>query len=219
MGFDRQAWRKKALKQEQQIQTQGPLPNPFINPMTDEQFQLILPYLSYALTQRFGIIDKDKYLSPGQVPEIISMVIEQIGCPPLSEEKIPEIISLLANLSINLLFVMQGKKNKFKLLYRHELMKNKFKAAKPEIDRLYNAIKAVGFSSEPAPEQLREAAIKEFDDNAESYHYVKRDMLESISYNFTERQAKRDFSARLNQCFLAGAVGINEIRKIIKQLD
>jgi hypothetical protein len=82
--------------------------------------------------------------------------------------------------------------------------------SKSEIDRLYKAIKKAARKNKTSIEGLakglmKEAVYKEYDDNIQSFKFVKREHLDII-YEFSGGQMKRDFRDAL-------------IRKIIKETE
>jgi len=82
--------------------------------------------------------------------------------------------------------------------------------SKNEIDRLYKAIKKAARKNKTSLESLakgsmKEAVYKEYDDNIQSFKFVKREHLD-IVYEFSGGQMKRDFRDAL-------------IRKIIKETE
>jgi hypothetical protein len=213
MAFDRKAWKEKALNRGHKAteipkeQLQESPPEPFIQTISDEQWKLIVPYLVCALSRRFGFIDEREYstLSSGQVPEVISLVIDQIGCPPVSEDRIPEVISILANLVLDLIMKSDlGRKGPFKT-YEHLLLISKIAEALPEAERIFKAMKSLkshlghrmGFTHRSEPADLEIAALDEYDKDPGGFKIITRSMLKKISYKFSGGKERRDFMVRI----------------------
>jgi hypothetical protein len=72
---------------------------------------------------------------------------------------------------------------------------------RPEIELLYSAIKAVGFSGRSVNANeagWEDAALACFDKNKDKFHFIRREHLEDIDlYIFSDSQQKRDFVGRL----------------------
>ena len=226
MGFDRQAWRKKALEQKHpQEQPTDPSqvspPDPFIRTISDEQWKLIIPYLAFAISQRLGYLDQGGFppISPEQVPEVLLLVINQVGCPPISQDQAPEVISILSHLALDLIMKTDtGKKGPFKT-YKSLLLKSKILEVFPEANRIFQAIKSVGFTFRSEPADLERAALTKYDENPGSFNLISRHMLENISYDFSGGQERRDFFLRIFQQIMSGKSSKEAIKKALKELS
>lgn len=149
---------------------------------------------------------------------------------PYYSFQINDIIDILADMLVNNI----EKVNEPKLKRAHNNFK-KFKELKEnpildgvlnEIEKIYEAIKAVGFSAQNVNATKREwqnAAIERFDENTKGWKYIKKEDLEDKSiYDLPIGKEKRDFQARL---YKKAAIhnnlpefGINRFNNIIKKL-
>ncbi|MHA2475340.1 MAG: hypothetical protein ACXAES_19145 [Promethearchaeota archaeon] len=104
------------------------------------------------------------------------------------------VVLKLANLTID----HHKKKDLYKTL--KEAFDPLFKIIKPEMERIWPAIKKVGFSGRlvDAEAKWKNAALECFDDSKKGFEAIKREDLEDESlYFFTVGKEKRDFESRL----------------------
>ena len=116
-------------------------------------------------------------------------IIKEPGCP------LPEAVKF-EEPSINLFHLKPQIDPEQQKLF--ELMKK----VRPEIEILYNALKAVGFSGRlvDAERKWKNAVLTEYEKNLSYFQYIKREHLEDNSvYEFTETKARRDFIGKIIQ--------------------
>lgn len=81
-----------------------------------------------------------------------------------------------------------------------EEAKRILKEAKVEAERIYLALKTVGFSTYVRAIEWEKAALSSFDDSKRGFKYIKREYLEDKKlYELSGGKEKRDFIGRLIQ--------------------
>jgi hypothetical protein len=140
---------------------------------TDQHFKAIFTLINLAILEKEGALKIDAGAKIETVDEIIRTLTQIVAFYWLRDH--PE--------------------SSFKL---NHIIEN----AKPEIERIYSAMKKeVGFSRrsilEDQKQALRKAALKYFDEKRKAFFCLKRKHLEGISYQFETNQHKRDFENRI----------------------
>jgi len=82
-----------------------------------------------------------------------------------------------------------------------------FRIVKPEIDKIYGAVKNIGFSSGliDAERKWKGAALEAFDDSVKGFEAIKREYLEDDDiYFFSGGQERRDFEGKILQKIIRG---------------
>ena len=82
---------------------------------------------------------------------------------------------------------------------------NLMQRAKPEIERLYEALKNAGLGQDSGdPEdRWRDAVLKEFKRNESEYNLVRKDLLQNVNlYRLNIGQEPRDFKGKLLQLII-----------------
>ena len=174
-----------------------------IDKIKDKEQKTLEYVLSLALAKRIGILESRplRYdFEPGFADLIINSLADIIIH---SDKKIKELI-------------------KEKIL--GEAFFRLFQTVKPEIDKLYNAISSVGFSSSihNAEKKWKKAALEAFDDSKKGFKAIKREYLEDNNlYYFAGGQAKRDFEGKIFQKIIRdnglGHYGSQLLRGIYKK--
>jgi hypothetical protein len=138
----------------------------------EERMRAVLPILEFAHLKRLG--------------EITEEITE--------DEPFERILNrIFADLVLDLLKPSLRRRRK---KIPDEEVRQLIKQAMPEIERIYLAIKAVGFSGRTNAEEehWQAAALKEYDANKEHFSLIERRHLEERKlYQFTGGQERRDF--------------------------
>jgi len=129
------------------------------------------------------------------------------------------IIDSLADMVIAL-----GAKKALRRLNLSEAFWPLMRLVKPEIEKIYSAIKSIGFSGYlvDAKKKWKMAALEAFDDSKKGFETIKREYLEDDDlYDLTTGKERRDFEGRMLQkifedCGL-GKYGLNKLRDIYKE--
>ncbi len=97
-------------------------------------------------------------------------------------------------------------------------------SVKPEIEKIYSAIKSIGFSSRlfDAERKWKGAALEAFDDSIKGFEAIKREYLEDDDlYFLTGGKERRDFEGKMLQKIIKdcglGKYGLNTLRDIYKE--
>lgn len=120
----------------------------------------------------------------------------------------PEIVDLvIAKLARRIIYSDKHLMKEIKNQSIKDAVEPMMKFIKPEIKRIFSAIKKVGFSGRlnDAETNWREAALTAYGDSKKGFRFLRREYLEDKElYFFTGGQGKRDFESKLYRKIIAG---------------
>ena len=149
----------------------------FVEEIQKQELEVIEKLLLVAALKQEGLIDSLPHnynLGPGVSTLIINTLAELLVSKLIKKKKRKEIIV--------------------------EALGPLMQHIKPEIDKIYAAIKMVGFSSriDATEENWRKAALDAFVDSQKGFQAIKKEHLEDEElYSFTPGKEKRDFEEKL----------------------
>ena len=135
------------------------------------------------------------------------------------------IINTLADMVIHYHFIKKPKKERDKNILKHKSFEPVFKSIKPEIEKIFSAIKQIGFSGRLIDEERKwqEAALNGYDDSRKGFHAIKREYLEDKKiYEFTIGQERRSFERGILKKIMddtpLGKYGSDVLREVYKEV-
>jgi hypothetical protein len=167
------------------------------------QMEIVQPYLETAFLKRE--LPKST-LDPRSKDEIL----RELESQPIERTA----AEILADMVLTLLF--KRKKN-----YPKDKIKETLKNVYPEILKIYNAIKIVGFYSSiiDASKKWQEAALYCFDDSKKGFTYVRRRHLEENNlYELQVGKERETFFKKLSKMIIEDHLGISIPEYLAKEI-